>query len=72
MTSVADGRPWWKTGIPALHADTGEGAAMERLLGWPGIVPLSVLRTVMPTATAEEQPSPGRVDRPPGTQVRRQ
>ncbi|MEV5146902.1 hypothetical protein [Streptomyces sp. NPDC052727] len=51
-----DRQQWCETAIPGLHVRTGSATAGTRLLGWPGVLPVSVIQSVG-LATGKEEPS---------------
>jgi hypothetical protein len=50
-----EGREWSETSIAGLQV-RAEGAAGMRVLGWEGVVPLSVIRTVVTSAASTASP----------------
>ncbi|GGW72432.1 hypothetical protein GCM10010381_66470 [Streptomyces xantholiticus] len=52
-----EGRGWSETTITGLQVRT-EGAAGMRLLGWEGVLPLSVVGAVLGAATAGRLSAP--------------
>ncbi|GGS91484.1 hypothetical protein GCM10010206_62810 [Streptomyces cinerochromogenes] len=47
-----DDQEWWETDVPGLHVRTSDGLRGMRLLGWEGVLPLSVVRALMPPPLA--------------------
>ncbi|CAL9673023.1 hypothetical protein SUDANB105_07657 [Streptomyces sp. enrichment culture] len=52
-----DRQKWCETAVRGLHVRIGAGPPGVRLLGWPGVLPFSVIRSVE-LAIGTEQPSP--------------
>ncbi|MGV9248959.1 hypothetical protein [Streptomyces sp. NPDC003710] len=47
-----DQQEWSETDVPGLHVRTSDRICGMRLLGWEGVLPLSVVRTLMPPPPA--------------------
>ncbi|GAA2271879.1 hypothetical protein GCM10010415_43350 [Streptomyces atrovirens] len=57
-----DHQEWCETDVPGLHLLTGDGICGMRLLGWEGVLPLSVVRL---TLAAPRKISDGEACHPP-------